>query len=177
VARDIAIDPRAPPSQPVVLQAHCMLPMSVHARAAMQNIPFSEPPVLFRKRHIPLNGNSARVLVVDDSRANAEALAASLATDGLETRFALCGVDALKMLDSWQPHVFVLDISMPEHNGFAVARVLRGMPVCRNAGIIAFTALGKAEFAATGPVVDFDGYCQKGGSHTPLLKMINGMLL
>lgn len=142
----------------------------------MQNIPFSEPAVLFRKRQIPLNGNSARVLVVDDSRANAEALAASLAIDGLETQFALCGVDALKMLDFWQPHVFVLDISMPEHNGFAVARVLRGMPASRDAGIIAFTALGKAEFVATGPVVDFDGYCQKGGSYGPLLRMINGML-
>lgn len=153
-----------------------MLAAAVHARAAMQNIPFSEPAVLFRKRQIPLNGNSARVLVVDDSRANAEALAASLAIDGLETQFALCGVDALKMLDFWQPHVFVLDISMPEHNGFAVARVLRGMPASRDAGIIAFTALGKAEFVATGPVVDFDGYCQKGGSYGPLLRMINGML-
>ncbi|WP_286162294.1 response regulator [Burkholderia sp. WP9] len=93
--------------------------------------------------------------------------------DGLETRFALCGVDALKMLDFWQPHVFVLDISIPEHNVFAVARVLRNMPASRDAGIIAFTALGKAEFVATGPVVDFDGYCRKGGSHARLLKMIN----
>ncbi|MGF6727713.1 two-component system OmpR family response regulator [Paraburkholderia sp. GAS41] len=143
----------------------------------MQNIPFSEPAVLFRKRQVPLNGKSARVLVVDDSRANAEALAASLAIDGLVTQFALCGLDALKMLDFWQPRVFVLDISMPEHNGFAVARVLRRMPASRDAGIIAFTALGKAEFVATGPVVDFDGYCQKGGSHWPLLRMINGMLI
>jgi hypothetical protein len=44
----------------------------------MQNIPFSEPPALFRKRQIPLNGTSARILVVDDRPANAEALAASL---------------------------------------------------------------------------------------------------
>jgi len=154
-----------------------MLTVPAHVRAAMQNIPFSEPPALFRKRQIPLNGTSARILVVDDRPANAEALAASLAIDGLETRFALSGVGALKMLDFWQPHVFVLDISMPEHNGFAVARVLRGMPACRDTGIIAFTALGKADFVATGPVVDFDGYCQKGGSHAPLLKMINGMLI
>jgi len=39
------------------------------------------------------------------------------------------------------------------------------MPAPRDAGIIEFTALGKADFVATGPVVDFDdGYCQKGGS-------------
>jgi hypothetical protein len=50
------------------------------------------------------------------------------------------------------------------------------MPATRDAGIIEFTALGKAEFVATGPVVDFDGYRQQGGSHAPLSKRINGML-
>ena len=105
-----------------------------------------ESPALFRERQIPLTGNSARILIVDDSRANAEALAASLAIDGLETRFALSGVDAIDSLGLWQPHVFVLDITMPEHNGFAVARVLRSMPSTRDAGIIAFTALAKTEF-------------------------------
>jgi two-component system, OmpR family, response regulator len=101
---------------------------------------------------------SARILVVDDTRANAEALAASLAIDGFATRFALGGVDALQQLNPWQPHIFVLDITMPEHNGFAVARVLRRISSGRDAGIIAFTVLGKDEFAALGPAADFDGY-------------------
>jgi two-component system OmpR family response regulator len=115
-----------------MLQARCMLAISAQASAAMQNFPFSEPPVLFRERQIPLMGNSARILIVDDSRANAEALAASLAIDGLEARFALNGVDAIESLGLWQPHVFVLAISMPEHNGFAIARVLRSMPATRD---------------------------------------------
>jgi len=75
------------------------------------------------------------------------------------------------MLDFWRPHVFVLDISMPEHNGFALARVLRGMRALH------LRRWGKAEFVATGPVVDFDGYCRKGGSRAPLLKMIDRMLI
>lgn len=58
-------------------------------------------------------GNSARIPIVDDTRADAEALAASLAIDGLEMQ------DAIESLGHRQPHVFVLDISMPEHNGFA----------------------------------------------------------
>jgi two-component system, OmpR family, response regulator len=175
-ARDIAFDPRRT-SKPATyvsgtLHAHYSCPSERrHAKLSI-----SESPALFRERRIPLMGNSSRILIVDDSRANAEALAASLAIDGLETRFALSGVDAIQLLGFWQPHVSVLDISMPEHNGFAVARVLRSMPATRDTGIIAFTALARAEFVATGPVVDFDGYCQKGGSHAPLLKMINGML-
>lgn len=61
--------------------------------------------------------------------------------------------------------MFVLDISMLEQNGFAVARVPWGMPASREARIIALTALGKAGFVAIGPVVEFDGECQKRGSH------------
>jgi two-component system OmpR family response regulator len=142
----------------------------------MHSFPLSSPNTRFGQRQIPLSGQRARILVVDDTRANAEALAASLAIDGFATRFALGGVDALQQLNPWKPHIFVLDITMPEHNGFAVARVLRRISSSRHAGIIAFTALGKDEFAAFGPPADFDGYCQKGGSHTPLLTMIRGMI-
>ncbi|MFM0205349.1 response regulator [Paraburkholderia fungorum] len=150
--------------------------MPVHEIAAMRSLPFSNPPDHFNRRQIALFGAPARVLVVDDSRPNAEALVASLSIDGLEARFALSGPEALQQLNSWLPHVFVLDINMPIHNGFAVARVLRRMLTTRDTGIIAFTALGKADFAAAGPVVDFDAYCQKGGTQAPLLKIINDML-
>jgi CheY-like chemotaxis protein len=81
-----------------------------------------------------------RILVVDDNEASAEGLAAALAADGLDTRYVLSGVDALHAIDGWVPHVIVLDISMPEHDGFATARVLRRIPPTRNVGIIAFTA-------------------------------------
>ena len=84
-----------------------------------------------------------RILVVDDNEASAEGLAAALAADGLDTRYVLSGVDALHAIDGWVPHVVVLDISMPEHDGFATARVLRRISPTRNAGIIAFTALGE----------------------------------
>jgi len=117
-----------------------------------------------------------RVLVNDDSPVNAESLAVALAFDGLEARYAIGGVDALRQLNPWRPHVFVLDINMPEHNGFAVARVLRRMTSTRDACVIAFTALGGDEFIVLGPQNDFEGYSQKGGSHLPLLNMIRAML-
>jgi CheY-like chemotaxis protein len=94
-------------------------------------------------------GEPARVLV-DDSPANAEALAVALAFDGLDVRYALGGVDALRQLNPWWPHVFVLDINMPVHSGFAVARVLRRSTSTRDACVVAFTALGRDEFMALG---------------------------
>lgn len=128
-------------------------------------------------RRIALMGQRARILVVDNSLPIAEALAASLVAQGLETHYALSGVEALQGLTFWQPHVFIVDVNMPEHDGFAVARVLRRIRSTCDAGIIAFTALDKADFIASGPVRHFDGYCRKGGTHAPLLTLINGMLV
>jgi two-component system, OmpR family, response regulator len=144
---------------------------------AMQNFHIPGRLSGFKARQVARMGQRARVLVIEDRLANAEALAASLAADGLETHFVLSGVEALQRIAFWQPHVFVVDINMPKHDGFAVARVLRRIRSTCDAGIIAFTALGKDEFIASGPVCDFDGYCQKGGTHAPLLALINGMLL
>lgn len=154
-----------------------MLKTGVLGLVTMQIFPFSNAGTRANQRRIALLGQPARVLIVDDSPANAEALAMAPAFDGLETRYALGGVDALRQLNPWQPHVFVLAIAMPEISGFAVARVLRRMSSTCDACIIAFTALGQNEFMVAGPPNDFDGYCQKGGSHAPLLSMIKGMLL
>ena len=128
-------------------------------------------------RQIALMGQRARILVIDDSLPIAEALVASLVANGLETHYALGGVEALQRLTFWQPHVFIVDVNMPEHDGFAVARVLRRIRSTCDAGIIAFTALDKDDFVASGPVRHFDGYCQKGGTHAPLLALIDGMLV
>lgn len=140
----------------------------------LEALPEAVPTDYFQQELLKARDIAFYSRLADHRRDNTEALATLLAIDGLETRFALNGVDAIESLGLWQPHVFVLDISMPEHDGFAVARVLRSMPATCGAGIIAFTASAKTEFLATGPVVDFDGYRQKRGSHTPLLKMING---
>jgi CheY-like chemotaxis protein len=117
-----------------------------------------------------------RILVVDDNEASAEGLAAALAADGLDTRYVLSGVDALHAIDGWVPHVIVLDISMPEHDGFATARVLRRIPPTRNVGIIAFTALAEDYVRTKGVHAGFDGYCQKGNTPRELVHLIQRLL-
>jgi len=98
--------------------------------------------VLWTDRNVDADAERWRILVVDDNAASAEGLAAALNADGCDARYALSGVAALQAIDAWVPHVAILDISMPEHDGFATARVLRRISPTRNAGIIAFTALG-----------------------------------
>jgi two-component system OmpR family response regulator len=65
------------------------------------------------------------VLVVDDNAEAAEALATYLSYEGVETRTAIgCG-EALRCVRDWVPDVVVLDIMMPERDGFETAQALR----------------------------------------------------
>lgn len=128
--------------------------------------------VLWTNRSVDVDLRRSRILVVDDNEASAEGLAAALAADGLDTRYVLSGVDALHAIDGWVPHVVVLDISMPEHDGFATARVLRRIPPTRDVGIIAFTALGEDYVRTKGVRAGFDGYCQKGNTAHALVRLI-----
>jgi CheY-like chemotaxis protein len=68
-----------------------------------------------------------RVLVVDDSPDNVDAMALLLRLDGYDVTGAYCGPTALKLARAQQPDVVLLDISMPGMSGYEVARQLRQM--------------------------------------------------
>ncbi len=67
-----------------------------------------------------------RILVADDNRDAADSLQRILALYGYEARAAYDGAEALEAAADFRPHVAVLDIGMPGHNGYDVARALRG---------------------------------------------------
>ncbi|SAK59091.1 response regulator receiver protein [Caballeronia calidae] len=131
---------------------------------------------LWTNRSVDLHRAPWRILVVDDNVHSAEALSAALESDGFDTRFALSGVAALHSVDSWVPHVFILDITMPEHDGFATARVLRRIARTREAVIIAFTALGEETVRPEAVHAGFDGYCQKGNPPAELVRLIRRLV-
>ncbi|MCY0387088.1 response regulator [Robbsia sp. Bb-Pol-6] len=128
-------------------------------------------------RQVPNLEATTRVLVVDDYAPAAEALATALGYEGFDTRFALSGVDALGTIGIWVPHVIVLDINMPEHDGFETASVMRRLTATRHLGIIAFTALSDVEIETRAHLCGFDGYCQKGSPLQQLIGLIDGMVV
>jgi len=131
---------------------------------------------VWTNRSVDVEVQNWRILVVDDNASSAEALAAALTADGFDTRVALSGVDALHAIDGWVPHIVILDISMPEHDGFATARVLRRIARTRDAGIIAFTALGEELVRPQGLHAGFDAYCQKGNSPATLVNLMQRLV-
>jgi CheY-like chemotaxis protein len=114
-----------------------------------------------------------RTLVVDDHAIGGEALCAALNCEGHCTRHALSGIEAVAMVASWVPDVIILDINMPEFDGYQTASILRKLDDTREVGIIAFTALSAANVIEKAQSVGIDAYCQKGTTIDRLLLMVD----
>ncbi len=100
-------------------------------------------PVLQAPRTGPASG--LRVLVVDDSRDGADSLVMVLNTMGARARAAYDGASALSAIREYKPTVVLLDISMPEMDGYEVAATIRSDPELRGVRLIALTGFGSEE--------------------------------
>lgn len=117
-----------------------------------------------------------RVLVVDDNGGAAEALAAYLSYEGVEARTAIGCAEALQCVKDWVPDVVVLDIMMPERDGYETASALREYLPTPSLGIVAFTSLDEDHVKETGRARhNFDGYCQKGTAPAALLALMRNI--
>jgi two-component system, OmpR family, response regulator len=72
----------------------------------------------------PAEREGARVLVVDDEPSIVDAISMTLRHQGYSVEAAETGRDALAMVTKWRPDVIVLDVMLPDVDGFEVARRL-----------------------------------------------------
>ena len=89
------------------------------------------------------NGRAAttRVLVVDDERGIRELLGDILERAGFEVIQAASGTAGLRQVWRESPDVVVLDVIMPNMDGFEVLRQLRGSPSTQDLPVVLLTAL------------------------------------
>jgi CheY-like chemotaxis protein len=85
-----------------------------------------------------------RVLIADDNRDAADSLAILLRMEGHDVSVVYDGKQAVAAIDSLRPEVAVLDIGMPELNGYEVAREVRRGPMGTTVTLIAVTGWGQA---------------------------------
>jgi DNA-binding response OmpR family regulator len=80
------------------------------------------------------------ILIVDDDRANREALEVLLRPDGYLFSNAATGKQALASVANKAPDLILLDVTMPDMDGFAVASKLKADPATAAIPIIMITA-------------------------------------
>jgi signal transduction histidine kinase len=111
---------------------------------------------------------SARILVVDDNADNRDLLARQLDRDGHEIVHAASGPQALELVATQELDLVLLDIMMPEMNGFEVLRRLKASEAGSRVPVIVISARG-----------DLDGVVRsiEAGAEDYLTKPFNRTLL
>ena len=104
------------------------------------------------------NAPGRRVLVVEDNVDAAETLQLLLRMSGYETRAAYEGASAVAMVRDFKPSVVLLDIGLPDRDGYDVARELRTLPEMKSALLVALTGYGEAEDREKAERAGFDTF-------------------
>jgi two-component system, OmpR family, response regulator len=100
-----------------------------------------------------------KVLLIDDNRGVVDGLNMVLELWGHQVRTALNGTDGIRYALSFEPDVILIDIGLPDLNGYQVVRILRGQPKFQYTLIIALSGYmpGQSELS----VISFDHYLLK----------------
>ncbi|HET9646093.1 MAG TPA: response regulator [Burkholderiaceae bacterium] len=114
-----------------------------------------------------------RVLVVDDNHDAADTLALLLELMGHEVRTAHDGLRALDVAEEFRPHVVLLDIGLPQLNGYEVARRLRQQSWSRTTLLVAVTGWGQAEDQLRSTEAGFDRHLVKPVDEAMLIRVLS----
>jgi class 3 adenylate cyclase len=111
---------------------------------------------------------SGRILVVDDNRVNRLLLGRSLEGQGHSVEFAEHGGEALELLERRQFDLMLLDVEMPEVDGYQVLAGIKDDPHLRDLPVIMTTALDELDSVVR---------CIEMGAEDYLTKPVNPVLL
>ena len=115
---------------------------------------------------------SRRILLVDDNEDSAEVTAILLRLEGHEVRVAHSGPAAIEQIPAMLPDILLLDIGLPEMDGYELARYLRQLPETRDAVYIALTGYGRPDDRQNSKAAGYDHHLVKPIEPAELLALI-----
>ena len=113
-----------------------------------------------------------RILVADDNRDAAESLAIVLRLEGHAVDLAHDGEAALRVLETQTFDVALLDIGMPQTNGYEVARRIRASPGGGGVTLVAITGWGQDSDKAFSKAAGFDHHLTKPVAPEMLIRLL-----
>ena len=115
-----------------------------------------------------------RVLVVDDEKSISELITTSLRFVGFDVRTAASGQEALRVAEEFKPQAMVLDVMLPDLNGFEVCEKIRNEG--QDIGVLFLTAKDAVEDKVYGLTRGGDDYMTKPFSLEELVARLKSIL-
>jgi two-component system cell cycle response regulator len=119
---------------------------------------------------------TARILVVDDVLPNLRLLEAKLRAEFYEVETAASGPDALAKAQAWAPDVILLDVMMPDMDGFDVCRRLKADPATAHLPVVMVTALTEQPERVRGLEAGADDFLSKPVDDAALFARLRALL-
>lgn len=113
-----------------------------------------------------------RVLVVEDSADVRDMLVLALSMSGVDARGVGSAQAALGAVETWRPDIAVLDIGLPDMDGYELARALRGGPLGDTLILVALTGYGGDAHATEAYEAGFDQFLVKPVAIDLLLEVV-----
>jgi PAS domain S-box-containing protein len=111
-----------------------------------------------------------RILIVDDETVSAECIAFLIRKNGSVVEIAENGKRALELADMMEPDVIIMDIRLPDMDGYELAERIRGLPHCGQTRLIACSGCNPVEEK----VALFDEYLIKPLDMIELMQLLSG---
>ncbi len=118
---------------------------------------------------------SARVLVVDDVPANVKLLEARLSAEYFDVITAYSGKDALAVAERAECDIVLLDVMMPDMDGFQVCRTLKTNPVTHHIPVVMVTALDQPSDRVKGLEAGADDFLTKPVTDVALVSRVRSL--
>ncbi|KAB8042534.1 response regulator [Janthinobacterium aquaticum] len=134
---------------------------AIGAAALAQPTPSTEAANITANAAASAPGAPRRVLLVDDNVDAAETLAQLLELTGYEVMLAYDGATALARAAQFQPQILLLDIGLPDMDGYAVAQALRATDGFASVTLVALTGWGSEQDRLRSSEAGFDLHLTK----------------
>jgi len=126
--------------------------------------------------HVQTPSSGPRILVVEDHPLIAELIETRLRIEGLRPTKALGGCEAIQRIDTETFDLVVLDIMMPDIDGYQVLAHIRGKEATRGLPVIFLTARSSPEDVERGLSLGADQYLTKPFSGADLVRNVKILL-
>ncbi len=117
--------------------------------------------------------NSKKILIVEDSPETASLMQFILEKDGYKVRIARNGQEGLESAKENAPDLIIMDIMMPQMDGFTLNRTLKASPATENIPVIVISARGLL-YKLFGPEKEnrIEGYISKPFAPADLINIV-----
>ncbi|TIX32050.1 MAG: response regulator, partial [Mesorhizobium sp.] len=119
---------------------------------------------------------TARILVVDDIPANVRLLEVRLLAEYFEVLTATNGMDAIETCENGKVDVVLLDVMMPDMDGFEVCRRLKSDPATSHIPVVMITALDQVSDRVRGLEAGADDFLTKPANDLQLMTRVKSLV-